>query len=52
MSDVHLKPAGAVVFIVRSPMACHDESVTAAFPSAEGSKGETRKIVAGVVGRR
>jgi hypothetical protein len=42
--NVHFKPAGAVVFISRSARASHDESVAAAFHSAEGSKGETLLI--------
>jgi hypothetical protein len=44
--DVHLKPAGGVVFIERSARANHAESVDVAFHSAEGFKGETLQIAA------
>jgi hypothetical protein len=47
LCDVHLNRAGAVVFIVRSARANHDESVEAAFHSAEASKGEMLHNVAG-----
>jgi hypothetical protein len=48
LCDVHLKPGGAAVLIVRSARASQAESVVAACQSAEASKGERlQKAVGG-----
>jgi hypothetical protein len=47
LCDVHLKPAGGVVFVARSARASQAESAAATFHSAEGYKAETLQIAAG-----
>jgi hypothetical protein len=47
LCDVYLKPAGAVVLIVRSARASHEERVAAALYYLEGSTCEMLHIAVG-----